>query len=155
VTLPSRIPWEPDFSVGHWLIDAQHRGLLSQCTLLADLCPSEPGEDAERRFDQALERLRALAREHFETEATLLSACGCPDLEDHRIECDEFEYLADEIATAENFDRLELQRFLALWCLGHITGSASRQRAVLADADTSEQGPLLRGRDEGGGRSLP
>lgn len=138
MTLPSRIPWQPDFSVGHALIDAQHRGLLAQCTLLAELCPAGPGEQAGRRFDEALERLKALAREHFETEAALLAACGYPDLEDHRAECDEFEYLADEVATAENFDRLELQRFLALWCLGHITGTVSRQRAVLADAGVSD-----------------
>ena len=74
---------------------------------------------------------------NFETEAALLARCGCADLEDHRIECDEFEYLAGEIATTENFDRLELQRFLALWCLGHIKGSAGQLRAVLAGGNAS------------------
>ncbi|MBL0085437.1 MAG: hypothetical protein IPP44_01790 [Ideonella sp.] len=140
--MPIRVPWEPDFSVGHELIDAQHQGLLSQCSLLADHCLAdhclaEAGERSDRSFDQDFDRLKALAREHFETEAALLARCGCADLEDHRIECDEFEYLAGEIATTENFDRLELQRFLALWCLGHIKGSAGQLRAVLAGGNAS------------------
>ena len=121
--MPTRVPWEPHFGVGHELIDAQHRALLSQCNLLADHCASTEGEAADRQFDQAFERLRALAREHFEAEAALLAERGHPDLESHEMECEEFDYLVDEIVTTDNFDRLELQRFLALWCLGHISGS--------------------------------
>lgn len=130
--MPNRVSWEPDFAVGHERIDAQHRDLLDQCNLLADHCSSEGGDDSEPRFDQAFGRLKALAREHFEAETALLAACGHPGLEDHRIECEEFEYLADEIATTENFDRLELQRFLALWWVGHIKGSAAPLRAIFA-----------------------
>jgi hemerythrin len=92
--------------------------------VLADHCGGAGGEQAARSFDHAFEHLKLLARQHFETEASLLAACAYPDLEDHRIDCDEFEYLADEIATTANFDRLELQRFIALWCVGHIVGSA-------------------------------
>jgi hemerythrin len=130
--MPNRVQWEPHFSVGHEVIDAQHLGLLSQCNLLADLCVANDGEEGGSAFDQAFDHLKALARGHFETETALLAAGGYPELEDHRNECDEFEYLAGEVVTAENFDRLELQRFLALWCVGHITGSAGAQRAFFA-----------------------
>jgi hemerythrin-like metal-binding protein len=133
--MPMRAPWGPEFSVGHELIDAQHRDLLAQCDLLADLCAGAGDEARDRQFDQAFDRLKALAREHFETEASLLADRGFPDLEDHRIECDEFEYLASDIATAENFERLELQRFLTLWCIGHIKGSLAPQRALLAGGE--------------------
>ena len=128
--MPNRVSWEPGFSLGHEVIDAQHQALLSHCNMLADHCTGAGGEQAERGFDQAFEQLKFLARQHFETEASLLAACDYPDTEDHRIDCDEFEYLADEIATTANFDRLELQRFIALWCVGHIVGSAG-QRAYL------------------------
>ena len=119
--MPTRVPWEPNFSVGHEAIDSQHRAMLDQCNRLADLCAG--GEGADRQFAQAFEQLRALAREHFETEAALLAERDHPDLDDHAAECEEFDYLVDEIVTTDHFDRLELQRFLALWCLGHISGS--------------------------------
>ena len=80
----------------------------------------QPGD----RIAVAFERLRALAREHFATEAALLAERGHADLDDHAAECEEFDYLVDEIVTTDNFSRLELQRFLALWCLGHISGAA-------------------------------
>lgn len=130
--MPIRALWEPDFSVGHELIDAQHQALLAQCQLLADHCTAADAQASERQFDEVFEHLKLLASEHFRTEVALLAECGYPGLEDHGLDCDEFQYLADEIATAENFDRLELQRFLTLWFVGHITGSAAQQRACLA-----------------------
>ena len=138
--MPHRVHWDPAFSVGREVIDAQHQSLLAQCIVLAGHCQSGEGEPGAQTFNpafaQAFERLQALVREHFKTEASLLSACGQADLEDHQFECDEFEYLAGEIATQEHFDRLELQRFLALWCVGHVTGSAAQLRGLMASGGT-------------------
>ena len=130
--MPYRAPWTPDLQVGHELIDAQHQGLLAQCHRLADLCEAAPGEESNREFDLAFEQLKRLVHEHFEAEAALLASAGVDDLEDHRTECDEFDYLATEVATTDKFDRVELQRFLALWCLGHISGSVEMLRELLA-----------------------
>ena len=123
---PIRVAWEPDFEVGQVLLDAQHRALLAQCDLLADLagCGADP-----QRFDEAFARLRTLAREHFETEAGVLAAAGDPDHGDCRLEGEEFDDLADDIVTTEHFDRIELQRFLALWWIGHLRGTVAHQRA--------------------------
>ncbi len=126
---PSRAHWIPHFAVGHPLFDAQHQALLAQCNLLADACSPAAGE---RDFEQAFERLKALAREHFDAEVSALEARGYPGVDDHRFECDEFEYLADEIATTANFDRVELQRFVTLWFIGHIAGTAAPMRDALA-----------------------
>lgn len=133
--MPQRIQWEPDYGVGHTLIDEQHRGLLNQCNLLAEHCLTEGDAACDGRFDQEFERLQALAREHFEAETALLARCGYAELEDHRFACDEFAYLVDEVVTTENFSRVELQRFLALWWVGHVAGSAAQQRALLAGRD--------------------
>ena len=133
----NRLIWDPGFSVGHDVIDAQHESLLAQCNLLADHCVAEDGEESARRFDQVLDRLKTMAREHFATEALLLASGGGAALDDHRIECDEFEYLVGEVATTDKFDRPEVQRFLALWCAGHITGSARELRALLASGSAS------------------
>ena len=69
--MPTRLPWEPRFGVGHELVDAQHREMLDQCNRLADLCAG--GDEADRQFDQAFEQLRTLARAHFEVEVALLA----------------------------------------------------------------------------------
>ena len=118
--MPTRLPWEPRFGVGHELVDAQHREMLDQCNRLADLCAG--GDEADRQFDQAFEQLRTLARAHFEVEAALLAERGHADLDDHAAECEEFDYLVDEIVTTDNFARLELPGLPALWCLGRISG---------------------------------
>ncbi len=137
--MPSRTPWDPAFSAGQTLIDAQHRALLDQCNLLAELCPGQADPEAELPFDQALEDLKARVREHFASEAALLAPAGEDAIEDHRIDGDEFEYLVEQIVTTENFSRLELQRFLALWCVGHITESARQLRqAAGADAPVGD-----------------
>ncbi len=135
--MPTRVPWDPTFCVDDGLIDAQHQALLAQCNALADLCPATRSEDTDRQFDQALDRLKALAREHFATEGHCLAGRAGGDLDDHRVEREEFEYLANHIATTEHFDRLELQRFLTLWCLGHLTDAARRKPNDLASGNVS------------------
>ena len=132
--LPIRVAWEPDFQLGHPLLDAQHQGLLAQCKVLADHCQAGDDEVNRRGFDEALACLRALAREHFDSEAGVLAAAGDPDHGDCRLDGEEFDDLADEIVTTAHFDRIELQRFLALWWIGHLRGTAARQRAWLAGA---------------------
>jgi hemerythrin-like metal-binding protein len=133
--MPNRVPWEPGFSAGHEVMDRQHQGLLAQCSRLADLCPVDSSAETDREFDAAFEQLKALARAHFEAESSLLAQAGDAELEDHRVECEEFEFLVGEVGTTENFDRLELQRFIALWFAGHIAGSAQRLRERLAGRD--------------------
>lgn len=132
--MPQRVPWEAAFSCGHDIVDDEHRALLAQCDRLADLCQPGAGEARDARFDDAFVHLQQLARQHFESEAALLASQGSPELEDHRFECDEFEYLVSEIVSTDHFDRLELQRFLTQWCLGHVLDSARRVRGGSAGA---------------------
>ena len=154
--MPLIAPWEADYAVGDALIDTQHEALLRLTHELADHCPSEevaatdgcatgaPADQGDPLFDQAFERLKVLAREHFETEASRLAPLGDESLEDHRFECDEFEYLVEQIATTEHFSRVEIQRFLALWCIGHVRGAAEQHRA-LAIARAREKSVGVRG----------
>jgi hemerythrin len=120
------VPWDPDFAVGHAVIDAQHRELLDQCQRLG-----------EAGFAQAFDQFKALARRHFETEAALLADADAFDPEDLLSEREEFEFLVGEIATRENFDALEIRQFLSRWWLGHIAGSAESLRAWTAEGKTS------------------
>ena len=129
--MPNRVQWDPCFSVGNETLDAQHQRFLEQCNALAD-CLSEAGDAGTLKFDQLYAALMASAREHFSTEEALLASCGYPELDDHRSEQEEFEFLAAEIITTDNFDRDELQTFLALWWAGHVMGAARNYRPFFA-----------------------
>ena len=126
---PMRLTWEPGLDSGHPTIDLQHRSLLDACNELAGLCS---GSERPAHFDRALSELKARLRMHLEAEAQLLAAGDPAAHEDLLAEREDFEALAEEIATTEHFDRLELQPFLALWCQGHVRASARLLRAALA-----------------------
>lgn len=121
--MPNRVHWNPRYSVGNDILDAQHKHFLDQCNALAD-CLDAPGAADHREFKQLFAELTTSARAHFATEEKLLADIGYPGLDDHRSEQEEFEHLAAEILTAENFDPSELQTFLALWWAGHVIGAA-------------------------------
>jgi hemerythrin-like metal-binding protein len=125
------VQWDPRYGVGNESIDNQHRNMLAQCNALAD-CVADTGPEADRQFHEIFNQLMAQAREHFASEETLLARCPDSMREEQKDERDEFEYLAADIITTENFDKLELQRFLALWWVGHIMGSGKRYRACMA-----------------------
>lgn len=128
--MPNRVQWDPRFSVGDETLDAQHKHFLEQCNALAD-CLDEPGDEGNRKFTQLFAELLASARAHFAAEEKLLANHGYPDLDDHRSEQEEFEHLAAEILTADNFDPVELQTFLALWWTGHTLDSTRKLRPFL------------------------
>ncbi|MBK7507487.1 MAG: hemerythrin family protein [Comamonadaceae bacterium] len=125
-----RLQWNPDYTVGSDSLDDQHRQILAQCNALAD-CMDETSEAGRAEFDRRFQALMALAQEHFATEEALLTGSGYPALEEHQNERDEFGYLADNIVKTEHFERSELQRFLALWWVGHIVGSGTKHRPFL------------------------
>lgn len=129
--MPNRVQWNSSYSMGHELLDTQHRHLLAQCNALAD-CLADPGQEGDLKFRAIFDALMIQAGEHFAAETALLAQCGYPQLEEQQNEHDEFDYLANDIITTENFEKIELQRFLALWWVGHIVGSSKKYRACLA-----------------------
>jgi hemerythrin len=128
--MPNRVQWNPSYSIGNAVLDRQHSDLLTQCNALAD-CIDDAGQESDLKFHSIFNDLMAQAGEHFSTEETLLTQCAYPMPEELQNERDEFDYLANEIITTENFEKIELQRFLALWWVGHIVGSGRKYRALL------------------------
>lgn len=128
--MSDHLQWEPSFAVGDELIDEQHRALLALCNDMADACPvpGPEGDDPAQcaAFDEAFARLGALVREHISAEMALLVRRGHPDAEVLLDELAEFDELSGQIATPEFFDRVELHRFAAVWCLGHVTESSGQ-----------------------------
>lgn len=134
--MAKRMQWDPSYGSGNKTIDDQHQALLVQCNTLADRLADSSAE-GDRRFLEGFEQLMASVRAHFATEKELLERNAYPQLVEHGDEGDEFEYLASEIITTENFDKDELQTFVALWCIGHIRGTVKQQRAYLEQTATS------------------
>ena len=128
--MPNRVQWNPSYSMGNAVLDRMHSNILMQCNALAD-CITDAGQQSDVKFHSIFNELMAQAGEHFSTEETLLTQCAYPILEDHQNEHDEFVYLANEIITTKHFEKIELQRFLALWWVGHIVGSGKKYRAFL------------------------
>lgn len=126
--MPNRVPWEAHYRVGNETLDQQHKDILAQCNALADHIDTG-GAEGDRNFDEAFATLSAMANEHFVAEEALLASHDYPELSDHRCEQEEYAFLSTEIVTTENFDRSELQTFLALWWVGHIAGAVNNYRS--------------------------
>jgi hemerythrin len=127
--MPDHIHPSSRHGTGNEALDAQHGALLAQCAALAD-CLGDASEEGERSFRRIFDELMAVAREHYATAEALLADGAEALREEQRNERDEFEYLAAEIITTENFDKQELQRFLALWWTGHVVDCARRHRGA-------------------------
>lgn len=133
---PHRTPWDDAFGVGHELLDGQHQALIALCNRLADHAAS--GDAGHAAFDADFDHLKQLAREHFASELELLARQGFDGLDDHQAAFEEFEDLLAEVAHTQYFDRVELQRFVSLWWLGHVASTAEPLRDFLAT-----RGPLF------------
>lgn len=118
--MTQRHVWDSAYEIGHGLLDQQHRALLEQCNALADCVD-------EQAFRAVFTAMLTQAREHFAAELDLLGAEDPAWAQALAQELSEFEYLADDILTTENFAMDEIQRFLALWWVGHIVGVARNQ----------------------------
>ncbi|WIM05998.1 MAG: hemerythrin domain-containing protein [Candidatus Nitricoxidivorans perseverans] len=134
--MPNRAQWNSDYLVGNETLDNQHRDILAQCDALAD-CASGSGREVDLKFQESLDELMTRAHKHYSTEEELLARFGCRMLEEHKNERDEFEYLAANIITTENFDKTELQRFLILWWTGHVADSG-RHRSFMEKSPPAE-----------------
>lgn len=131
--MPNRVQWNPGYEAGNEILDGQHQNILAQCNALADHA-ADTGPESDLKFQEVFKELAILAREHFCNEENLLARRACPSLHEHRNERDEFDYLVADIATTENFDKLEVQRFLVLWWVGHIMDSGKRYRACVVSS---------------------
>ncbi len=129
--MPNRVQWNPGYEAGSDILDNQHQDILARCNALAD-CVVGTSQEDDRKFRELFNELMDRAHEHFSTEEDVLARGACATLDECRYERDEFDFLVAEIATTENFDKLELQRFLALWWVGHIIDSGKRYRACIA-----------------------
>jgi len=125
--MPDHVQWDPLYSAGNDSIDKQLKAILAQCNALVD-CTDDPRQDGEQRFRANFNKLLSSVREHFSNEEALLAIATYPELDEHREALDEFEELVANVITTDNFEMAEIQRFLALWWVGHLMDSVKKYR---------------------------
>lgn len=114
--------WNPRYSVGHPLLDEQHRSLLALCVRAERLAASaDPATD--KAFNALLNELVDYACQHFRSEEAVLAEQGYPALAAHCALHHTYEEAIAEIlvaATRGLVKKDEVFRFVSNWWLRHI-----------------------------------
>lgn len=117
----SYIQWQDGYSVGHPILDRQHRFVIDTINELYELVRN--GEDRPD-LNAVLERLGRYTRTHFAFEEKVLEGCGYPDIENHRALHRQMGERSEELhrswlnVGAESTEEVFL--FLKRWWLNHI-----------------------------------
>lgn len=141
--------WNPTYSVGHELLDAQHRILLRLCDEVGQLDPASGSRIMP--IQEVFNQLRLYAQVHFTTEEELLAETDYPELDEQRIEHDKYwETLGKMLeAVAEgNADCNGVRDFLIGWWQRHILVSDMRYKEHLGKALAAESTPAQTGLGE-------
>lgn len=120
--MPTITSWNASYSVGHMLLDSQHRKLLTLCDALCQ-CAATAGPQSDERFHDILNELAVYAREHFAAEEEILERCAYPLLEQQRQDHIRYEERVTDVLSAATFGKLEkteLLEFISGWWSQHI-----------------------------------
>lgn len=133
IAMPTETQWDDSYSVGHSILDNQHKKLLRICNELAS-CVERNTPDSDAKFHEILNDLSDYAREHFTTEEAILKRLEFPNLAAH--EQDHFAYIeqfTDILTDASEgvLDKAGTLMFLAKWWSDHILVSDMEYRPYI------------------------
>jgi hemerythrin len=126
--------WNESFSVGHPVLDGQHKELLALCQQAAD-CVEDVSLEGAEHFHMLLNDLAVYAKKHFRTEEKILSQHSYPLLNEQKTEHEEYEVWLSETLLAAmdgNSDKADVHQFLSAWWVRHILESDMRYREFLS-----------------------
>ena len=116
-----RFVWNESYSIGHELVDAQHRQLFEIINRLAIYDQASTNLEL---ISQILSQLTEYASFHFETEESYLEKIACANLVSHKQEHRQFRIKVMELCKAalENKDVTveEIFNYLSDWLVNHI-----------------------------------
>ncbi len=118
------IEWSDRLVTGVREADEQHKKLVNLINELYDAMKAGKGKEV---IDKALNELVSYANYHFNTEETLMSKYGFPELSAHKKEHENFkakvkEFL-DKKAKGEATLTMEVMTFLKDWLVKHVMGT--------------------------------
>ncbi len=106
-----RSGWLPSYSVGHPVLDDQHRQLLALCDKAAN-CLKDSGHQMVENFHLILDALANYARRHFATEEAILAQFDYPLIEQQKAEHLEYQEELADILLAATFGDIERDRLV-------------------------------------------
>lgn len=121
------IKWSDSLSVGHPIIDSQHKELVRRIARLVDLINS--GNVTQEEMVEVLGFIADYTDEHFSTEEKMMQLADYPEYEQHRQQhlwfMNEVNELMKEYIINGISDRLKsnIQQVLIDWLVGHIKGT--------------------------------
>jgi hemerythrin len=143
--------WENSYSVGHHVLDEEHRQMLDMCKR-ANACAK--GRRADDDFHEVLNDLAEFARAHFEYEESILKTCAVPLLEDQVNDHNDaikkiMNFLHD--SQAGSVDKLALADYLQDWWSHHVLVSDMKYRNALLEVGLTLSTPS----DQMGRQQMP
>ncbi len=76
-----KFPWTADYSVGHEVLDRQHKQILDLCVKVRDLNEADP--TYLEQLHDILNSISSYAIAHFKTEERVLREINYPDIAEH------------------------------------------------------------------------
>lgn len=117
--------WQPGYSVGNWVLDNQHKVILSLCKDAIESVP-DGSQGAAARFHIIRNDLVDCIEEHFGTEESLLRRCHFPLLDSHKEEHVDFQCKLTELLMLTALGKVDppaFHHFLSQWWSEHILDS--------------------------------
>lgn len=133
----TEVAWDRAEETGRPDIDALARDLMACCARLGMAGPLDGG-DAAAALVADVAAFKAQVRVLFDAESAAMAGADAALRDAQAAEQAEFEAFADEVMTAEHFDRQELARFARLWAIGHLRSAAQRLRGAVG-ASTADR----------------
>ena len=117
--------WNDKLSIGHELIDAQHKELIDNFNLFVAACKSGKGKE---QLSKTMAFLENYVATHFAAEERLMRSTIYPDINSHMVLHDEFRTRFLEMQTELKQTGcsmpliIEMNEFLLRWFITHIKG---------------------------------
>ncbi len=133
------ILWQDNYSVGHNILDNQHKYLLK---IINDLYESMISKDLEGDYGELLKELTKYTKVHFVYEERFLEKIGFQEINDHLAYHAEMKkkigLLEVDMTTLGKEWRLELLIFLKKWWLDHILKQDMKYCTLVKNLSDSE-----------------
>ncbi len=127
------ISWSEKYSVNNFLIDAQHKKLVS---IINRLHAAMKEGKAKNILEFILDDLIMYTKEHFRTEERMMMNANYPGLKEHS---QEHEKLTEKVIDFQKLFiegkaliTMDLMNFLKSWLINHIEGTDKKYKGKLS-----------------------